>query len=351
MQTTQRPSTTEMYRALLERDRAYEGVFFVAVRTTGVFCRPTCPARKPERRNVEFYSTTKEALSSGFRPCKRCRPMELLGEAPEWLRPLLDAVEEDPASRWTDADLRERGLDPARVRRWFHERHGMTFHAYLRARRLGTALGQIRHGADLTETAYDAGYESPSAFRDAFGRYFGKTPGKSRDAVPVVMTRIASPLGPLVVAASDSGILLLEFADRRMLETQIRRVGALVGGRAAPGSNAHVAALEEELKRYFEGSLKTFTVPIVEPGTPFQESVWTRLRRIPYGETISYDRLARDIGRPGAQRAVGKANGDNRIAILVPCHRVVRANGELSGYGGGVWRKQALLDLERAHRS
>lgn len=336
-----------MYRALVDRDSGYDGVFFVAVKTTGIFCRPTCPARKPQKENVEFYRSVGEALSAGYRPCKRCRPLEPRGEVPEWLTGLLAQVDGDPARRWTDADIRALSLDPARVRRWFQTHHGMTFHAYQRARRLGLALGQIRNGGDQTGAAFDHGYESLSGFREAFERLFGAAPGRRRSASHAVVTRYLTPLGPMLAAATDEGVCLLEFHDRRMLETQIRRVRARLGCEISPGRNAHLELLEDELARYFRNRLERFTAPLVLAGTGFQEAVWRRLLEIPYGETLSYEQLARDIGRPGAQRAVGRANGDNRLAIVVPCHRVIRSDGTLCGYGGGLWRKQYLLDLER----
>ena len=347
MITMNMPSTEEMRRAFAERDPAYEGVFFVAVRTTRIFCRPTCAARRPRPENVEFYPSARDAAAAGYRPCRRCRPLEPRGEPPAWLRGLLADVDHDPSRRWTEADLRERGIDPGRVRRWFKARHGMTFHAYLRARRLGLALGNIRLGGDLTETAYDAGYESPSGFRDAFARHFGDAPGRSRGAALVVTTRILSPLGPMVAAATEEGVCLLEFADRRMLETQIRRLRKLLDARFAPGENEHLVRLGEELGEYFAGERRRFDVPLVLRGTEFQRAVWQGLAAIPYGDTVSYETLARRIGRPAAVRAVGRANGDNRLAILLPCHRVVGHDGKLVGYGGGLWRKEALLGHER----
>jgi AraC family transcriptional regulator of adaptative response/methylated-DNA-[protein]-cysteine methyltransferase len=341
------PSSDEMYQAVQNRDSTYDGVFFVAVRTTGIFCRPGCPARKPLKDNVEFFRTVRDALSSGYRPCKRCRPLELNGRAPDWLEGLLAEVERDPSRRWTDADLRALSIDPVRVRRWFRANHGMTFHAYQRARRLGLALGQIQNGADVTGTAFEHGFESLSGFRGAFERLFGATPGRSRDSTRVVVTRLLTPLGPMVAGATDEGVCLLEFTDRRMFETQIKRLQKLLDCVMAPGSNDHITRLGDELKRYFEGSLEAFTVPLITPGTEFQRAVWDQLRRIPYGKTTSYERMAREIGRPGAQRAVGRANGDNRIAIVLPCHRVVRSDGSLCGYGGGLWRKRYLLEHER----
>jgi AraC family transcriptional regulator of adaptative response/methylated-DNA-[protein]-cysteine methyltransferase len=346
MMLTQLPSQERMYRALVERDGAFEGVFVVGVRTTGIFCRPSCPARKPHPENVEFHAGAREALAAGFRPCKRCKPMEPKGQVPDWLDGLLAAVDAEPARRWQDGDLRSRGLEPARVRRWFNEHHGMTFHAYQRSRRLGTALGQIRNGIDLTEAAYEAGYESPSAFRDAFAKIFGDPPGRTRDKRLLQVTRLLTPLGPMLCAADDEGIALLEFADRRALEMQLRVMRRRLDCVLAPGTHEHVETLDRQLDEYFVGTRTEFDVPLVLSGSEFQLAVWKRLLKIPFGHTRSYADIAREVKRPEARRAVGTANGMNRLAIVIPCHRVVRSDGELSGYGGGVWRKRALLEHE-----
>ena len=347
--TTTLPPAPEMYRALCERDASYEGVFFAAIRTTGIFCRPSCGARRPLRENVEYYPSARDALVAGYRPCKRCRPLEPEGATPDWLRPLIEEFEAHPTRRWRDADLRELKLDPSRVRRWFQAHHGMTFHGYQRARRLGLALGRIRHGDDLTQSAYEHGFESLSGFREAFARLFDETPGRSRASASILVTRLLTPLGPMVIAAADEGICLLEFADRRMLETQIKRIKQRVGGKLVPGSNDHTAQLEDELGRYFTGELSEFKVPLVSTGTEFQKACWDYLRAIPYGSTRSYADEARALNRPGATRAVGRANGDNRISIIIPCHRVLGSDGQLTGYGGGLWRKRLLLDHERKH--
>ncbi len=276
--------------------------------------------------------------------------MEPNGTAPSWLEPLIEQVGRDPLRRWREADLRSLGLAPNRVRRWFLANHGMTFLAYQRARRLGLALGKIKEGGDLTAAAYDHGYESLSGFREAFERFFGGTPGRTRGATLVSVTRILTPLGPMVAGATEDGVCLLEFADRPMLETQVSRLRRLLDCGIAPGSNAHTRQLAVELERYFAGELKVFTKPLVLRGSSFQTGVWTRLRDLPYGSTATYDSLANDIERPSARRAVARANGDNRLAILVPCHRVIGSDGKLRGYGGGLWRKQFLLEHERRHR-
>ena len=162
-----------MLRAFTKRDSGYEGVFVTAVKTTGIFCRPTCPARRPKPENVEFFASPREALVAGYRACARCRPLEREGEAPEWLRPLIAEVESDPDRRWRDQDLRERGLTPERVRRWFKRNLGMTFHAYSRARRIGRAVGRLRHGERVIDSAMASGYGAMSAFNEAFARLTG----------------------------------------------------------------------------------------------------------------------------------------------------------------------------------
>lgn len=335
-----------MLEATLGRDTSYDGVFLVAVRTTGIFCRPSCPARKPRPENMEYFGRVNDALLAGYRPCKRCRPMDANGRPPAWVGQLMALVEEDPSRRLRDVDLRCASIDPTRARRYFTRHYGMTFQAYHRARRMGLALVQLRRGADLNATAVDSGFASCSGFRDAFGRIFGRPPGAGRKLNMVVTAQLESPLGPLVAAANEQGVCLLEFADRRALERQIQTLRRRLDCTILPGSNRHLARLSDELERYFAGQLREFSVPLVTPGTDFQEAVWARLKQIPFGQTLSYGQLATDLGRSGAQRAVGGANGDNRIAIVIPCHRVVQADGQLRGYGGGLWRKKYLLELE-----
>jgi AraC family transcriptional regulator, regulatory protein of adaptative response / methylated-DNA-[protein]-cysteine methyltransferase len=339
------PPVAEMERAYLQRDQAFNGLFFLGVRTTGIFCRPTCPARKPQPKNVEYFATAKDAVVSGYRPCKRCRPMEP-DEQPEWARRLMDDVDREPSARITDSDLAARGVDPATVRRYFRRHYGMTFQAYVRSRRLGGALHRIGEGQSIDVAVFESGYDSHSGFRDAFVRTFGSTPRNSRGQSCLVMSRLKSPLGPLLAGATVDGVCLLEFTDRRMLEAQLTTLRKLFELPIIPGTNQHLRQLESELETYFAGRLRKFSVPLAYPGTPFQRCVWEELLRIPYGETRSYEELAEVVGSPRGQRPVGRANGQNRIAIVIPCHRVVRKDGHLGGYGGGLRRKQFLLNLE-----
>ena len=342
------PSTTDMYRALVERDTRADGVFVAAVKTTGIFCLPSCGARKPRPENVEFFATAREALLHGYRPCRLCRPMAVPGAPPEWLRGLLEDLERDPGRRLRDEDLRSRGLEPQRVRRWFKAHHGMTFHAYQRLLRLGQAFGRLRQGADVAAAAFGSGHESLSGFADAFKKTVGLPPSQGRHRRLIRVTRVATPLGPILAGAVEEGICLLEFVDRRMLETQLDRLAHRLRAEILPGTSPHFRPLTSQLTEYFTGTRTTFDLPIVALGTPFQERVWAELRTIAYGTTRSYGEQARRMGQPTAVRAVARANGDNRIAILIPCHRVIGADGKLTGYGGGLWRKERLLDLERA---
>jgi AraC family transcriptional regulator of adaptative response/methylated-DNA-[protein]-cysteine methyltransferase len=348
MITRELPPEPVMLEAFLRRDASFDGIFVTAVHTTGIFCRPTCPAKKPLPKNVSFFNTAREALLAGFRPCLRCRPLEPTGSTPDWLRPLLEEIEADPARRWTDQQVRGRGLSPERVRRWFKRNHGMTFQAYSRARRLTAALGHVQVGARVGRAAFEVGYESLSGFQEAFRQYFGESPSALGGASVVRVTRITTPLGPMLAGATDEALCLLEFADRRMLPTQVKRIRRRLGAVFVPDRNDVIDGLEEELHAYFSGGLRTFETPLELCGTDFQRRVWLSLRGIPYGETRSYGELATTLGRGRAVRALGRANGANALAIVVPCHRVVGADGRLVGYGGGLWRKRRLLELERA---
>jgi AraC family transcriptional regulator of adaptative response/methylated-DNA-[protein]-cysteine methyltransferase len=344
------PPTEQMYEALVQRDQTFEGLFFACVRTTGIFCRPTCPARKPKPENVEFAASVQDALNRGYRPCLVCRPLSDATGEPEWLATLIASIAADPGVRLKDDDLRERGLEPAQVRRTFKRRFGMTFQAYQRALRLGTAMRALRGGAGTLDAGLDAGFDSSSGFREAFQRVFGVPPGRAHDRAVLVATSIDTPLGPMVAIAGDEGLELLEFVDRRALERELAVMKRRLDSAIVPGEHPVLAATTMQLGEYFEGTRHEFTLPLKPRGSDFQLRVWRALCEIPYAATTSYGEIARRVGAPSAVRAVGTTNGRNQIAIVIPCHRVIAADGSLSGYGGGRWRKQWLLDHERSHR-
>ncbi|MBX3435965.1 MAG: methylated-DNA--[protein]-cysteine S-methyltransferase [Planctomycetaceae bacterium] len=340
---------TEMEHAWRNRDAAYNGLFFFGVRTTHIFCRPTCPARKPRRENVEYFADADSALAAGYRPCKRCHPLDA-DHQPAWAIRLLSELRQNPGVRITDDDLRARNMDPATVRRHFLRRFGMTFQQFSRSRRLSVGLDQLHAPGGIDAAVLECGYDSHSGFRDAFQRILGNSPGRFRhDGECIHLSWIASPLGPLVAGATDAGVCLLEFSEPQRFEQQFAALRKSTDAPLVPAPHEHLDALEAQLARYFAGSLHHFSLPLVIRGTPFQERVWNQLLTIPYGETCSYEDLARGIGDSKASRAVGSANGRNRMAILIPCHRVVNKSGALGGYGGGLRRKEFLLNLERGN--
>lgn len=335
------------YQALLSRDSSFEGTFIAGIKTTGIFCRPTCTARKPKKENVEFFSTTKEAILKGYRACKVCHPMEKAGSTPDYVDRVLKLLDEDPSLKLKDYDLIQLGIEPSKIRRWFLKNHGITFHAYQRMYRINSAFKKLQAGTSVTDIAFDSGYESLSGFNDSFKKIFGVSPKNSKEKQVIDFIRIETDLGTMVACATAKGICLLEFSDRKGLETELKQLAKSFNANIIQGHNSHFEKLKEELDAYFKGNLKVFTVPLDISGTDFQKQVWKALTDIPYGSTSSYLKQAKTLGRPSAIRAVANANGMNKIAIIIPCHRVIGSNGSLTGYAGGLWRKRKLLDLEK----
>ena len=339
------PARRTMMRAVTSRDPAWDGLFIVAVRTTRIACRPVCPSRPALPENREFFPTLAAAEAAGYRACRRCHPGRP-APLPTWWGRLESALATAGAERLSDQALQQLDLDPVVIRRHFRRTHGMTFQAWARAQRVAKAQHRLREGDMLDHVILTSGYASHSGFRDAFARIVGMPPGRARGGEAMVATTFDSPVGPLVAAATEEGVMLLEFGDLARLEEQATRLRRRFVGPLIVGEHPHLSQLGEELTEYFAGTRRDFTVPLVVRGTPFEERVWAALRQIPYGSTCSYADVAERIGSPNASRAVGSANGRNRLAIVIPCHRVVNADGKLGGYGGGLWRKKRLLELE-----
>lgn len=337
-----------MYQASFEKNSDFEGVFWMGVKTTGIFCRPTCTARKPKPENVEFFDNTKDAIKKGYRPCKVCKPLENPDETPVEIQKLMDELSADPSLKFKDYDLVKRGLEPANVKRWFLKHHGMTFHTFQRMLKINSAFKKLQQGENVLDVALDNGYESLSGFNDSFKNVFGVSPKNSKMEKIVDLKRIETPLGTMIACANENGICMLEFSDRKALPTELKEISKHFDANIVQGENPHFKTLEKELEEYFEGKLKDFTVPLAPVGTDFQKKVWKILRTIPYGTTRSYQQQSDILGIPKAVRAVANANGLNKISIIIPCHRVIGTNGTLTGYGGGIWRKQKLLELEKA---
>ncbi len=338
----------EKYAVIGTQDPQYEGCFITAVKTTGIFCRPSCRARKPKAENVEFMATTQDALRGGYRPCKVCKPMEPLDATPPYIQSIINELHADPYLRLKDQDLRDRDIEPSQIRRWFQKHHNMTFHAYQRMIRLNRAYRDIKEGKSITETAYENGYDSLSGFQSGYQSIFGDAPSQTDKAV-IHLKRFSTVLGPMYAAATDEGVCLVEFTDRRMLETEFKDLRKRLNAVILPGEHPLLDQVEQQLQEYFAGERMDFDIPLHAPGTDFQQSVWELLQQIPYGQTKSYKQQAIDIGNVKAIRAVATANGMNRIAIIIPCHRVLGSDGSLTGYAGGLERKRWLLDHERQH--
>jgi len=346
-----RPDFDTLYEALLNRDPSYDGQVFVCVASTGIFCRLTCPARKPKRENCTFHETVAACMDAGYRPCKRCRPTAPEASADPLVKTLVEALEARPGHRWGEPDLVRLGLDPSTVRRTFKRHFGMTFLEMARQRRLQEGFSALAGGAKVIDAQISAGFESPSAFRSAFARILGQAPG-TFSAKPLLKTDwVATPLGPMIAIADNSQLHLLEFLDRKALPAEVKKLQHNASGSLGFGRTEITDQIQSELTGFFEGRNSVFETPLALHGTPFTRGVWRELVKIPAGGIRSYSDVAKALGRPEAVRAVARANGTNQIAIVIPCHRVMGADGSLTGYGGGLWRKQKLIELERSYRS
>lgn len=347
MRITDEKTIDAYYGALVERNPSFVGIFYVGVKTTSVFCIATCRARKPKKENVEFYTSFKEALDNGYRPCKICKPTENANEAPKNVATAINLIKENPKSKITDEDLRQLNISPEVVRRWFNKNYGMTFQAYQRMYRINVAFQELKKGKNATDTAYDTGYESLSGFGYTFKKIIGQAPTNSKREQIILISRLTTPIGPMFICATDLGVCLLEFVDRRMLETEFKDLQKRLNASIIAGENEHIKQAKKEVEEYFAGTRTTFEVSLDTPGTEFQNIVWDYLQKIEYGKTVTYQQEAISINRPKAVRAVASANGNNRIAIIIPCHRVIGKNGKLTGYAGGLHRKKWLLEHEQ----
>jgi AraC family transcriptional regulator of adaptative response/methylated-DNA-[protein]-cysteine methyltransferase len=342
MATITRLDPETAWAAFMRRDRSWDGRVIGAVHTTGIYCKPSCPARRPKRENVTFYASTEEARAAGFRPCLRCKPDEVGRdrEAVASAVKLIERAEEVPNL----SDLAESvGYAPHHFQRIFKRDLGVSPAEYARGLRNRRTEQALKVNERITDAVYDAGYQSPSGFYNDAKERLGMTPSAWRDGgrgETIRWTTFDSPLGELFIAATSKGICRLSFDDS---EASLRRLFP----------NATIVEDEGALRDFVAGTLKTIETPLAAPelpidvaGTAFQEAVWRELRKIPAGETRSYAEIAAAIGHPKAVRAVGTANGDNHVAVLIPCHRVIRSDGSLGGYGGGLDRKKILLAAE-----
>ena len=342
---------TQYYKALVDRDASYVGIFYVGVKTTSVFCIATCRARKPKFENVAFYTRYKNALEEGYRPCKICRPTENANEAPKQVEHAIQMVRNNPKEKVSDEQLKINNISPELVRRWFNKNYGMTFQAFQRMYRVNNALIELKSGKKATDIAFEAGYESLSGFGYTYKKLVGQSPKHSMGKNIILISRSTTPLGPIFICATNAGVCLVEFVDREELEKEFSDIQKYLKAKIIAGENEHIKQAKKEISEYFDGQRKNFSVALDMPSTDFQSTVWHALLNVGYGQTVSYQQQAQTIDKPKATRAVAAANGANRIAIIVPCHRVIGKNGKLTGYGGGVERKRWLIDHEKENIS
>ncbi len=331
------------WRIALAKDRRFDGTFVTGVHSTGIYCRPSCPARPPKRENVSFYATSADAEVAGLRPCLRCRPDTVARDEAAVMQAiamLRDADGPVPLERLAAAT----GYSPTHFQRLFKRAVGLSPAAFLRALRLERAADALSTGGRVTDAVYESGFGAPSRFYDASEGRLGMTPSAWRDGARGVTIRwamVETSFGPMLVAATDKGVCRLAFNEgREALERRFPYAELVAGG-------AEFAALLAEVVSAVEQPGDSRHIPLDVQGTAFQEAVWHELRRIPPGETRSYAEIAAAVGKPGAMRAAGSANGANHVAVLIPCHRVVRSDGSLGGYAYGLEIKQALLERER----
>lgn len=346
----QKPTDAELYQSLLLRDEAYDGFYFVCVITTKIFCKLSCGARKPLETNVYFTNSSDAAIEKGYRACKRCRPLQVAKPLHPLTQKLLASLKEAPEKRWSGDDIRALGIDNSTARRAFMSDFGVSFLKFAREHRLGAVVATLKRGEQIIEAQLDAGYDSASGFKDAISREIGTNPSEITKKPILSAKWLETPIGPMLAIANDDGLHLLEFAERKALAREINDTKRKIGPICFQ-EHGLFETLQTQLDEYFNGSRHDFDVQIAQYGTVFEKSAWTALQAIPYGTTRAYNEQAKMIDNPNAVRAVARANGANKIAVIIPCHRVIGADGTMTGYGGKIWRKEWLLRHERKFQS
>lgn len=336
------------WAAVMSRDARVDGQFVYAVKTTGVFCRPSCPSRRPRRENVQFFLTTTAAAAAGFRACRRCRPTEDRRPAGEAIAKAAAFLEAHADRTVTLTELAGRArLSPAHFQRAFTRTLGVSPREYQAACRARRFRGELRAGADVTSALYQSGYGSPSRIYEAPPTGRGLTPSDYRRGgagTAIAFTTIACDLGWLLIASTARGICAVKLGDtRQALEDELRT--EFPAADVTPGQAVRPVWIKAIVDR-LSGSAPAASLPLDVRGTAFQWRVWRALQAIPAGETRSYADVAQAIGRPSAVRAVARACATNPVCLVVPCHRVVAKSGALSGYRWGAGRKARLLAAE-----
>ena len=348
----------QCWKAVTERDRSSDGSFFYGVMTTGVYCRPSCASRQPWRKNVRFYATPAEAQADGLRPCKRCRPLESSGDPMARkiaaLCRYIEAHADEELSLKRLSDQAHTSL--FHLQRSFKAVVGVTPKQYVEACRLRALKKGLRTGSSVTRAIFDAGFGSTSRVYGRMATRLGMTPRQYRaggEGAQMSYAFSRTPLGLLMVAATDRGLCFVQFgASEYELQQRVRT--EFPGAVIAPmkeGARQSFQQWTQALSDHLAGTRNALELPVDLRGTAFQLKVWSYLQKIPYGEVRSYSEVARAIGKPAAVRAVASACAANHVALVIPCHRVIRGDGSLGGYRWGLERKRTLIDQERAVRA
>ena len=348
MQIQELHQIEQYYEAVKNRDTNFIGSFFFGVKTTGIFCIPSCRARTPKPENLVYYTQVNELVAEGFRPCKLCKPTLNAYEMPPDIKQAIKMIHESPFEKIKDTHLVEHGIRPEKLRRWFKKNYGITFHAYQRMHRISNAYQNIKNGKKITDSAFNSGYESLSGFNHTFKTLLGKEPNKSNELCVIHIRRITTPLGPMLICASEKGICLLEFTDQKTLETELINLESKRQATILLGENQIIQQAEKELNEYFQGKRTVFNTPIDQSDTDFQINYWHHIQQIPFGETRCSSSLAKELQTN--ERYIQETNKMNKVAIILPCHRVICNPNKLHDNRKGLERKNVLIKLEKQNR-
>lgn len=340
------PIPEDYWQAFLRADADYDGLFLIGVSSTGIFCRPSCKAKKPLQNNCHLFERVEEASAAGFRACKRCRPETLAGAHPRWVQLVIDALNAHPEHRLKDQDITELSVSPVRLRRYFKQKYQCTFQQWQRQQRVSLTRLEQTKGRSLSASI--RGYQSDGGYRAALNQLIQHQ--KNTTLEPLYVQTLSTPIGDMLAGVVQDELVLLEFVVKQRHWRQLKVARQLFNTTIIERTHGLHQHVQKQLNEYFAGKRQAFDIAMNTPGTAFQQRVWQQLQRIPFGQTLSYQALAENMKMPEASRAVGTANGANRIAILVPCHRVINKSGNLGGYGGGLARKSTLLKLERGEK-
>ena len=323
MKITDKAVEDRYYEALLQRNEQYVGVFYVAVKTTSVFCVASCRARKPKRKNVVFYTTAESAIANGFRPCKVCKPTTSVFVAHATIAEALALLQQHPGSKVTDAMLAANGISPATVRRWFKKQYGVTFQAYQRQLKINEAYQSIKQGETATDAAYNHGYASLSGFGYAYKKLVGRSPLKSLSQTVACYEKFGTPLGPMLVAATENGVCLLKLASQKQSEEILAHLKSIKGASIITGGNRHTQQAQQEITDYFKGETTQFKTKLDLAGTPTQQQWWQAVHGLPYGNLVTFNQVAKINTQlpPTSMEAIATIT-QNPIDIMIPTHRV-----------------------------